>query len=108
MINSIDDVLKLVNAGFNAQQIADLAKLETTHAEVKPDEQVQEPKTTEPKEEVKTETPDIKLEEQNKVIESLQAQIAALQAANISANVGESVRQETAETYLSNIFKDFY
>lgn len=102
MINSIDDIMKLVNAGFNAQQIADLAKLEgkteppkETVTEVK--ENVQEPKETvqEPK-------------DQTAEIESLKAQIAALQAANVSANAGAGARLETAEDVIHNVLKDFY
>lgn len=101
MINSIDDIMKLVNAGFNAAQIAEFAKLEEKKEE--PKETVQEPK--ENLQEVKEpEKEDPKTAE----IESLKAQIAALQAANVSANAGEGARPQTAEDVIHNVLKDFY
>ena len=102
MINSIDDIMKLVNAGFNAGQIAEFAKLEEKKEE--PKKTVQEPKETvqEPKENVQ------EPKDQSAEIESLKAQIAALQAANVSANAGEGARLETAEDVIHNVLKDFY
>lgn len=100
MINSIDDIMKLVNAGFNASQIAELAKLG----------EVPEPKKEVP-EETKKEEPEKKEEiaqEVNPEIEALKAQVAALQAANVAANVGGSARQETASDVIANVLKDFY
>ena len=103
MINSIDDIMKLVNAGFNAAQIAEFAKLEEKKEEPKeqtPKENVQEPKENLQKDEDK--------KEQSAEIESLKAQIAALQAANVSANAGDSARPQTAEDVIHNVLKDFY
>ena len=103
MINSIDDIMKLVNAGFNAAQIAEFAKLEEKKEE--PKETVQEPK--EKLQEVKDPEPE-KEDPKTAEIESLKAQIAALQAANVNANVGDSARLETAEDVIHNVLKDFY
>lgn len=105
MINSIDDIMKLVNAGFNAAQIAEFAKLEEKKEE--PKETVQEPKENvqEPKENLQK---DEDKKEQSAEIESLKAQIAALQAANVSANAGDGARPQTAEDVIHNVLKDFY
>lgn len=100
MINSIDDIMKLVNAGFNAGQIAELAKLG------EPKENLQEPKDPEPTPEPAKEPE--KEDPKTAEIESLKAQIAALQAANVNANVGDSARLETAEDVIHNVLKDFY
>lgn len=101
MINSIDDIMKLVNAGFNAAQIAEFAKLE---------EKTEEPKETvqEPKENLKEVKEPEKEDPKTAEIESLKAQIAALQAANVNANVGDSARPQTAEDVIHNVLKDFY
>lgn len=103
MINSIDDIMKLVNAGFNAGQIAELAKLgEPKENLQEPKENLQKPKEPEPTPEPEKEDP------KTAEIESLKAQIAALQAANVNANVGDSARLETAEDVIHNVLKDFY
>ena len=107
MINSIDDIMKLVNAGFNASQIAELAKLgeNPTASENKtgttPEPSGNQSGTTPETE--KDNTPEV-----NPEIEALKAQVAALQAANVAANVGGSARQETASDVIANVLKDFY
>ena len=114
MINSIDDIMKLVNAGFNAQQIADLAKLEgnvedMNHRLQQEVRVPEEPKKEEPKENVQEPKEDVQEpKDQSAEIESLKAQIAALQAANVSANAGEGARLETAQDVIHNVLKDFY
>ena len=100
MINSIDDIMKLVNAGFNASQIAELAKLGETPEPKK--EVPEEPQKEEPEKKEES-APEV-----NPEIEALKAQVAALQAANVAANVGGSARQETASDVIANVLKDFY
>ena len=101
MINSIDDIMKLVNAGFNASQIAELAKLGETP---KPSETQTPPHEPSGNQSSTTQEP----EKANPEIEALKAQVAALQAANVAANVGGAARQETASDVIANVLKDFY
>ena len=112
MINSIDDIMKLVNAGFNASQIAELAKLGETPKPSETQTPPHEPSgnqsstTQEPSGNQSSTTQEP--EKANPEIEALKAQVAALQAANVAANVGGAARQETASDVIANVLKDFY
>jgi hypothetical protein len=116
---NIDDILKLVNAGFTADQIAKMATEDTTPSSVTPQsddknpipqEKAQEPKPEpapepeEKKEESKTE-PDPELK---KELEEAKAQIAKLQGIISNQNAGGSARPDTPEEYLKKIFQDMY
>lgn len=123
MIMNIDDILKLVNAGFTAEQIGKMAADSTTlptdtqtsvppipQTTVQAQEQKTEPAPApsetkeEPKEEPKKEEgPDLQAE-----LAKANEQIAKLQGIISNQNAGGSARQDTAEEYLKKIFQDMY
>lgn len=123
MIMNIEDILKLVNAGFTAEQIGKMAAESTTLPTNTPPGVPPIPGTTVQEQEQKTETApapsetkeEPKKEEPKKEGPDLQAelvkaneQIAKLQGIISNQNAGGSARQDTAEEYLKKIFQDMY
>ena len=124
MIMNIEDILKLVNAGFTAEQIGKMAaeskalptdtspsvpptpqttvqeQEQKTEPAPAPSETKEEPKKEEPK---KEEGPDLHAE-----LAKANEQIAKLQGIRSNQNAGGSARPDTPEEYLKKIFQDMY
>lgn len=124
---TIDDVIKLVNAGFKADQIAQMYAAE----KIDPPAQSQEntsplpgepmpPITQETQQtplSVPAESPKVEgaptdsnkeIEDLKKKLEESQASVQSLQNLMASVNVAGTAKQETAEDYLKKIFSEMY
>lgn len=132
---TIDDVIKLVNAGFKADQIAQMYAAEkidppaTTPSNTSPDnlrsnlsplpgeptppitQEAQQTPLSVPAESPKVEEAptdnNTELEELKKELEKSKEQVASLQGIVSGMNVAGK-KEQTADEYLHNIFKDFY
>lgn len=127
---TIDDVIKLVNAGFKADQIAQMyaaekvevpsntsnnlqSNLSPLPGEPTPPitQETQQTPLSVPAESPKVEeTPtdnNTELEELKKELEKSKDQVASLQGIVSGMNVAGK-KEQSADEYLHNIFKDFY
>lgn len=119
---TIDDVIKLVNAGFKADQIAQMYAAEKvevpSNTSPLPGEPIppitqetQQTPLSVPAESPKVETPtdsNKEIEDLKKKLEESQASVQSLQNLMASVNVAGTAKQETAEDYLKKIFSEMY
>ena len=124
---TIDDVIKLVNAGFKADQIAQMYAAEkvevpsntTNNTSPLPGESIppitqetQQTPLSVPAESPKVEeTPtdsNKEIEDLKKKLEESQASVQSLQNLMASVNVAGTAKQDTAEDYLKKIFSEMY
>lgn len=122
---TIDDVIKLVNAGFKADQIAQMYAAEKIDPPAQdtvtpPPMELPTPITTTetqqtplsvPAESPKVEAPtdsNKEIEDLKKKLEESQASVQSLQNLMASVNVAGTAKQETAEDYLKKIFSEMY
>lgn len=129
---TIDDVIKLVNAGFKADQIAQMYAAEkvevpsntsqdVTQSNMAPLPGAQTPPITQetqqnplsvpaepPKVEEAPKDSNKEIEDLKKQLEASQASVQSLQNLMASVNVAGTVKTETAEDYLKKIFSEMY
>lgn len=126
---TIDDVIKLVNAGFKADQIAQMYAAEKIDPPAPSPEKSQTsplpgeptpPITQEAQQthlSVPAESPKVEeaptdsnkeIEDLKKKLEESQASVQSLQNLMASVNVAGTAKQETAEDYLKKIFSEMY
>lgn len=133
---TIDDVIKLVNAGFKADQIAQMYAAEkvevpsNTQSNTSPDvlrsntsplpgeqtppitQEAQQTPLSVPAESLKVEgapkDSNKEIEDLKKKLEESQASVQSLQNLMASVNVAGTAKQETAEDYLKKIFSEMY
>lgn len=124
---TIDDVIKLVNAGFKADQIAQMYAAEKIDPPAPPQENpqtaplpgAQTPPITQetqqtplsvpaepPKVEEAPKDSNKEIEDLKKQLEASQASVQSLQNLMASVNVAGTVKTETAEDYLKKIFSE--
>lgn len=115
----VEEILKLVNAGFNAEQIHNMVGEPEKKVEIKTDpepkpepEKKEEAKSEDTKaepennEEGKSEASD--LEKLKTELEEAKKQVTSLQTLLGSQDNSGGAARQTPEEYLSNIFKNFY
>lgn len=123
---TIDDVIKLVNAGFKADQIAQMYAAEKVEVPETPKDntsplpgepippitqETQQTPLSVPAESPKVEAPtdsNKEIEDLKKKLEESQASVQSLQNLMASVNVAGTAKQETAEDYLKKIFSEMY
>lgn len=126
---TIDDVIKLVNAGFKADQIAQMYAAEKIDPPAPPQENpqtaplpgAQTPPITQetqqtpisvpaepPKVEEAPKDSNKEIEDLKKQLEESQASVQSLQNLMASVNVAGTAKPETAEDYLKKIFSEMY
>lgn len=131
---TIDDVIKLVNAGFKADQIAQMYAAEKidppAQNQTSPDvlqsnlsplpgepmppitQETQQTPLSVPAESPKVEEAPTdsnkEIEDLKKKLEESQASVQSLQNLMASVNVAGTAKQETAEDYLKKIFSEMY
>lgn len=126
---TIDDVIKLVNAGFKADQIAQMYAAEKIDPPAPPQENsqtaplpgAQTPPITQetqhtplsvpaepPKVEEAPTDSNKEIEDLKKQLEASQASVQSLQNLMASVNVAGTAKTETAEDYLKKIFSEMY
>ena len=126
---TIDDVIKLVNAGFKADQIAQMYAAEKIEVPAQSQEnsntspfpgEPTPPITQETQQtplSVPAESPKVEeaptdsnkeIEDLKKQLEESKASVQSLQNMMASINVSGTAKQETADDYLHNIFSKMY
>lgn len=126
---TIDDVIKLVNAGFKADQIAQMYAAEkidppaqdNLQSNTSPLPGESTPPITQETQQtplsVPAESPKVEeaptdsnkeIEDLKKKLEESQASVQSLQNLMASVNVAGTAKQETAEDYLKKIFSEMY
>lgn len=122
---TIDDVIKLVNAGFKADQIAQMYAAEkidppAQNQATPPPKELTPPITQETQQtplSVPAESPKVEgaptdsnkeIEDLKKQLEESKASVQSLQNLMASVNVAGTTKQETAEDYLKKIFSEMY
>jgi outer membrane biosynthesis protein TonB len=122
----IEDIIKLVDAGFKAEQIAQMYAAEKIEVPEKdqatpPPMELSTPITTpetqqtpisvpaeSPKVEEAPEDHNTELEDLKRELAESKASVSALQGIMASFNVGESASNESVDDYLHKAFADFY
>ena len=115
----VEEILTLVKAGFNAEQIQAMIPQPQSHSQVEikteptpePKPEKEEVKIEEPKAEPETKQTDTETSDLEKLkteLEEAKRQVTSLQTLLGSHDNSGGAARQTPEEYLSNIFKNFY